>query len=155
MSVRETLERYSILDEAVAEHGFTRYNRDYRLVASIHRPSHQRQPGQGQDLCTYTFLFRGCVEAHYVSAVVPAGFSMDDVLIEYERWRAAGEPEGFVWGVNRADAYPGLTYVDRSAKAAGWSERLGLPMHEVTIETNTYALRLVFHDVTVTVTPAE
>ena len=64
-----------------------------------------------------------------------------------------GEPEGFVWGVNWADAYSGLAYVDESATAASWSDKLGFLMHEVVIETNTYTLALVFHDVAVIVTP--
>lgn len=151
MSVRETLEQYDFFDQAIVEHGFTRSNRDYRLIAKIHGQPAAELPVQ--HLSTYTFLFRGCVEAHYASAVPPAGFSMDDIFIDYDRWQAAGHPHGFVWGVNWADAYPGLRYVEASPKAATWAERLSLAMHEVTIETNTYTLRLIFHDVTVTASP--
>jgi len=148
VSVPETLARYDFFDDAVVEHGFTRYNRDYRLVAEIYG-----QPAAGEPvrhLATYTFLFRGCVEAHYASVVPPAAFSLDDRLIDYDRWVAGGwEPgDAFVWGAG-ADAYPGLRYVADSPKAATWAERLALPMHEVVIETSAYTLSLVFHDVVV------
>jgi len=46
-------------------------------------------------------------------------------------------------------AYPGATYIDDSAKAKQWSNRLGKPMHEVLIETNGHSLDLVFHDLIV------
>jgi hypothetical protein len=39
-------------------------------------------------------------------------WSWDDLFIDYETCERAGNPEGFVWGVNWADAYPGLEYVD-------------------------------------------
>jgi hypothetical protein len=153
MSVRETLDEFSFFDQAVIEHGFTVSNRDYRLVASI-----CGQPGPGQpvrELCTYTYLFKLCVEAHYESSVSASPGLADDVFLDLDRWKAAGEPDGFVWGVNWANAYPGLTYVEASGRAATWTDKLGLPMHEVVIETNSYTLDLVFHDVSVTVRPTE
>jgi hypothetical protein len=73
-----------------------------------------------------------------------------DVFVDYAEWEAAGEPEGFVWGVGWSTAYPGLTYIDESPRAREWSERLGKPMHEVSIETEVFKLHLVFHDFTVT-----
>jgi hypothetical protein len=153
MTVRETLEAYSFFDQAILEHGFTVSNRDYRLVASICGQPGPRQPVR--ELCTYTYLFKLCVEARYASAVPPSGILADDVFVDYDRWKTAGEPDGFVWGVNWALAYPGLRYAESSESAATWTERLGLSMHEVAIETNTYTLVLVFHDVAVTVSPAE
>jgi hypothetical protein len=153
MSVRETLGECSFFDQAVVEHGFTVSNRDYRLVASICGQSAAGQPVQ--EICTYTYLFKLCVEAHYASNVLPSATLADDVFVEYDRWKAAGEPDGFVWGVNWANAYPGLTYIESSERAATWTERLGLPMHEVAVETNVYTLTLVFHDVSVGVAPAE
>lgn len=148
-AVRATLDEYSFFDDAITDHGFTQYNRDYRLVAEIY----SARRGRGTELeAIYTFLFRGCVEAHYRSEV-PIGFSMDEVLLDLDRANAAGDP-GFVWGVNHAVAYPGLTYIGESARTREWESRLGILMHEVLIETNTYSLRLVFHDVTVAVEDA-
>jgi hypothetical protein len=150
-TVQQMLDAYDFFDQAIVEHGFTPYNRDYRLVAEIYGTS--LTPGNtGSELhATYTFTFRGCVEANYRCNVIH-GFSVNDIFIDYDRWIDGGEPDGFVWGVNFADAYPGLRYVDDSERATAWSERLGLSMHEVTIETNTYTLALVFHDITVDVT---
>lgn len=45
--------------------------------------------------------------------------------------------------------YPGLSYVTNSALAVSWAERLGHEMHEVMVETNTFVLRLVCHDLRV------
>lgn len=73
--------------------------------------------------------------------------SWEDTLIDYEAWEAAGEPDGYVWGTKWTLAYPGLVYVEGSAIAAEWTARLGKSMHEVTIETDAYLLRVVFHDV--------
>lgn len=152
-TVRQTLETYDFFDQPIVEHGFTHYNRDYRLVAEIYGADGAQGSKGSRLYATYTFLFRGCVEAIYRSVVVN-GFSVDDTFIDYDRWLAADTPCGFVWGVNHADAYPGLRYVEDSTRAEEWSTRLDLPMHEVTIQTNTYTLVLVFHDVTVSVTEA-
>jgi hypothetical protein len=72
------------------------------------------------------------------------------VFIDHAQWVAAGEPAGFLWGVCWSNAYPGLTYVDESARAGSWSQRLGKPMHEICLETEAFKLNLIFHDFTVT-----
>ena len=96
---------------------------------------------------TYTFLFKGCVEAHYTLNIAN-GFSMDDIYLDLERANDVSAP-GFIWGVNEADAYPGLTYVGETDRTREWAAKLGVQMHEVLIETNTYSLRLIFNDVAV------
>jgi hypothetical protein len=146
-SVPAILERFSFFDQAITDHGFTEYNRDYRLVAEIF--SARRGRGSEHD-STYTFLFKGCAEAHYNSVVPPFAFLMDDIYLDLDRANDASAP-GFIWGVNQADAYPGLTYLGETERSREWSAKLGLPMHEVLIETNTYSLRLVFNDVSVEV----
>jgi len=138
--VKALLEEYRFFDQAVVEHGFLPYNRDYRVVAEI---SGQRSPGAKVEVLErYSLLFRGCVEIRYTSNVKT--LDLDDVFIDHDRWERAGQPAGFVWGVNWADAYPGLRYVDASERVASWQQRLGRPMHEVLIETNTYDLVVVF-----------
>jgi hypothetical protein len=57
------------------------------------------------------------------------------------------EPDGFIWGVRFAEAYPGLTYVENGERGAHWSQLLGRTMHEVAIETNCFHLRLIFADI--------
>ena len=120
-SVRATLEKFSFFDQAITEHGFTEYNRDYRLVAEIY--SARRGRGTEHE-ATYTFLFKGCVEAHYTLNIAN-GFSMDDIYLELERANDASAP-GFIWGVNEADAYPGLTYVGETDRTREWAAKLGV-----------------------------
>ncbi len=74
---------------------------------------------------------------------------MDDVFLDLERAQSEDVPDGFIWGAKHANAYPGWTYVAGSERAAGWSSKTGLPMHEVVIETNVYKLSLVFNSLVV------
>src|SRR5438128_12535812 len=134
----------NMLDTPLVRHGFMPYNRDYAVVYEI--PESATGPDQG---CSFTYLFRACVEAHYTGSFHHSMFPLNDDFIDYERWRAAGEPDGFVWGVNWADHYPGATYIDGSARAAFWSDNLQVPMHEIRIITNTFTLELVFHELEV------
>jgi hypothetical protein len=138
--VKAVLKAHDFFDQAVIEHGFLRYNRDYRVVAEIAGP--RSSGARIEILALYTLVFRGCVEVYYTSNL--HNLDLDDVFIDYKRWEKAGQPNGFVWGVNYADAYPGARYVDASERAAAWERTLGRTMHEVLIETNTYNLALVF-----------
>ncbi|WP_206051056.1 hypothetical protein [Nocardioides speluncae] len=45
-----------------------------------------------------------------------------------------------------------MTLVAKSAEASAWSRDLGIPFHEVTIETNAHQISLVFSDLIVTTT---
>jgi hypothetical protein len=87
-----------------------------------------------------------------VTAVPDSGWrqTWSDVYIDYSQWLAAGEPEGFVWGACLSTAYPGLAYIDDSPRAKHWTKRFGKPMHEVSIATEAFEIRIVFHDFTVT-----
>ena len=146
MSLRDQMKECDIFDNAVLRHGFTDYNRDYEMtVNSIVGP----MPSG-----LYSYLFRGCVEAACKSNVLVHSPSLDDVFIDYQAWEAAGTPDGFVWGVKWADAYPGWRYIEKSPSAANYSKKLSIEMHEVIIETNTYTIDLVFHDLLVTALPA-
>jgi hypothetical protein len=97
----------------------------------------------------YRYRFTHCVVANVTTMVSDSIWkrSWDERFIDYSVWQAAGSPDGYVWGVCWAVAYPGLRYVETSLDAQEWTERLGRLMHEVVIETNTYELRLIFHDV--------
>src|SRR5262245_13715960 len=131
MSIRESLDRYDLFDNAILRHGFLDYKRDYEVVAQL-------IVGSGAPE-VYRYLFRGCVEVHYESRVLARGFSMDDVFIDSDRWREAGQPEGFVWGVKWAGAYPGWDYGDYSDRSEEWSRKLNLAMHEFSLQTDTYS----------------
>jgi hypothetical protein len=146
MTVQEKLDTYSFFDGAILSHGFTSYMRDYEILAEV--SAGYNKDGTGR----YRYRFTHCVHASYNTSMRDDTWriSWSDILTDYERWKEADAPEGFVWGVCWAETYPGLTYVEDSKAASDWSQRLGQPMHEVQIETNVYSLNLVFHDVVIT-----
>ncbi len=141
MSLEALLAEYDIFDNAILSHGFTDYNRDYLIVAELGYG--------GGPKGTYNLLFRGCVEAHYQSAIPREGWSLNDVLLDYDQWQAAEQSDGYVWAVCYADAYPGWKLVVPSERAERWGQELGIAMRELLIETNVFRLQLVFHDLTV------
>lgn len=101
----------------------------------------------------YRYRFTHCPEVSVESRLPAAGWQgWDDVFLSYEAWEKAGNPEGYLWAVEYAVAYPGLSYVEGSETASDWSERLGHEMHEVVIETNVFALRMICHSLDVTQT---
>jgi hypothetical protein len=147
LTVRQKLEAGPMFDSNIIEHHFALYMRDYNVLVETYTAVPTQQSSDADD--RYLYRFTHCVMA-YCSTVIQDEtwrVSWDNVFTEYERWRQADEPPGFVWGVNYATAYPGLRYIDDSALAQRWTERLQRPMHEVVIETNVYNLQLVFHDV--------
>ena len=136
-------------------HGFTEYLRDYDVVIDVPAALPPEVPIgdttgsyiQGR----YRYRFTHCPEVRVMTEVRDEvwRYSWDDVFIDHGVWEAAGNPEGFVWGVNWANAYPGLSYVMDSPLASSWAERLAREMHEVAIETNAFGLRLICHDLRV------
>jgi hypothetical protein len=143
------------LDSGIVSHGYAPHLRDCDVVIDVSAPlPPEAMIGDTTGSYTmgrYRYRFTHIPEAHVTSEVDhdTCRLSWDDVFIDYEKWEAAGNPEGFVWGVNATDAYPGLSYVIDSPLAASWTARLGHEMHEVTVETNTFILRLVCHDLRV------
>jgi hypothetical protein len=79
-----------MFDQVVLRHGFTDYSRDYDVVVDRAIGLERRR--------VEVFRFRGCAETSYKSLVRAEHFSMDDSLTDKERWDAAGNPEGYVWG---------------------------------------------------------
>jgi hypothetical protein len=140
-------------DSGIVSHGYAPHLRDYDVVIDVSAALPPPEVTIGDTTGSYTkgryqYRFTHCPEAHVTSRVGDDAWrlSWDDVFIDCEEWEAAGNPEGFVWGVNAADAYPGLSYVTDSPLAESWTARLGHEMHEVTVETNTFILQLVCHD---------
>jgi hypothetical protein len=140
--VKTTLEEFPMFDTAILRHGFTPFMRDYQVLTEV---SWERLKGQ------FLYRFTHCPVAQVETRVRDDVWrsSWGDEFTEYSAWQAAGEPEGFVWGVEHSVAYPGLKLEKRSSLAAQWSKRLGREMHDVTVETEAFHLRLVFHDLVV------
>jgi hypothetical protein len=121
------------IDFGVLSHGFAPHGRDYVFVL--------------QAAGTYELTLTHVVEMHYETRVRDDVWprSWDDNFTDYGAWQAAGEPDGYVWGTDWSLAYPGLRPLEGDPSAATWSERLGNAMHAITLETDRYKLRLVFH----------
>jgi hypothetical protein len=141
-TVRELLKREDFFDAAILRHGFVDYMRDYEiLVGGRDGPPHTD---------VHRYLFVGCAEAFYETAIEPRAFNTslrDANVFAGPDYPEEDIPDGFVWGVRYANAYPGLTYVEDGKRAAHWAAAMSRPMHEVLIETEAYRLRIVFADV--------
>lgn len=141
LTVRELLEREDFFDAAIIRHGFVDYMRDYELIVGA------RNGPPNTDV--HRYLFVGCVEAAYETALSPESFVgslPDDFVLSGPDYPDKDDPRGFIWGVRWAGVYPGLAYLPDGERAKEWSTRLGRLMHEITLETNAYTLRLVFAD---------
>lgn len=139
MTVQELLERETFFDAAILRHGFVDYMRDYELIVGA------RDGPPHDDLHRYQFV--GCAEAVCRTNLRPSTFaeSLPDAFVYAgPDYPEQDDPDGFVWGVRYSTAYPGLTYIEDGNGAQHWSDLLGRSMHEVTIETEAFHLRLVF-----------
>lgn len=141
--ILEVLREWDFFDMPILRHGFRPNNRDYYLDVAVIDP--------GKEERRFTIVFRACMECRYRCVLPLVGEDrsiLDDAFADVDRWEAADYPLGYVW-VDWAIAHPGLQLIDGSERAAEWSLRTRLPMHEIEIETNVYRLSLVFHDVVV------
>ena len=91
-------------------------------------------------------LTRPDQQPHYETAVTAtfAASLPDEFVLSGPDYPDKPDPDGFIWGVRYSTAYPGLTYVEGSARAKSWSNAVGLPMHEVRLQTEAFTLTLVF-----------
>lgn len=72
--------------------------------------------------------------------------SWDDCFTNMDDYKKAGEPEGYIWGINSTLAYPGFSYLADSEKADEWTHKLNKQMREVKVEAEILKLRLIFHE---------
>jgi hypothetical protein len=149
MTVKDKLAEYGgFVDVGILSHSFAPHMRDYDVVFEALWGKEKWADARG----TYRLRFSHCPEVTTRTAVPDSGWrqAWSDIFIDHSQWVAAGEPEGFVWGACWSTAYPGLSYIDDSPRARQWSDRLGKPMYEISIATEAFELRVVFHDFTVT-----
>jgi hypothetical protein len=132
-----------VFDQAIVFHGFADYMRDYDVF--IYATADPRTGIRPERLL---YRFTHCVTATVTTALSPEIWkrSLDERLVDYDRGR---DLDGYVWGVRWQALYPGMRLVPDSADAQRWSRELGLPFHEVAIETNGHNLALIFSDLTV------
>src|SRR4051794_3351814 len=95
MTVQEKLDTYSFFDGAILSHGFTTYMRDYEIIAET-SASYNKDGAR-----RYSYRFTHCVYAVCTTSVHDDTWRMSwsDTFSDHERWKQAGGPEGFVWGV--------------------------------------------------------
>lgn len=147
--MKDKLDRYGgFLDVGILSHGFAWHMRDDDIVFEALWGKGRSADAQG----TYRLRLSNCPEVTTTTTIADAFWreAWSDTFIDYAQWLAAGEPKGSVWGACWSTAYPGLSYIDDSPRAKRWSERLGSPMHEVSVATEAFEIRIVFHDFTVT-----
>jgi len=137
---------HRLFDRDLMYHGFTNYMRDYELIVY---QSVDPNPRYGLVPRHLRFLFRFCSEAGVRSTVSPDAWSesMDDRLLHLRT--VTREAEGYVWGVQCQNLYPGATIVEDSPRARFWQDQIGVPFHEVLIEANAHTICLVFSDLTI------
>ncbi len=150
LSVQEKLEAGPMFDMAIVEHHFTSYMRDYDIFVDVIGPV----PGshKSEVIGRSRYRFTHCVLAEVTTATPDRNWvlSWSEAFISWQAYLDAGEPEGYVWGVEWQNAYPGLSYIADSSAAQEWAVRLQKPMHEVFIESDAHDIRLIFHDVDIT-----
>jgi hypothetical protein len=130
----------SEFDFAVLEYGFAPHGRDYRFLI---QDSLCNDPG------TYELIFTHVVDLKYETRVGEKiwPLSWGDEFTDYARWKASGEPEGYVFGTDWSLAYPGISILLASPEAQDWSKRLCRPMYSARVETDLFCISLVFSDV--------
>ncbi|WP_339914808.1 hypothetical protein [uncultured Brevundimonas sp.] len=124
-------------DFAVLNHGFVTHGRDYQLII---QDCISGRPG------THRLTFTHVVRADCQTALAPSGWSTswDDVFLDWERSK---DMDGYIWGTNWSNAYPGITALNDDAEASDWGRQIGRPMYAATLETDRFKLRLIFHAV--------
>lgn len=139
-----------LFDQAIYRHGYTASMRDYDVHVQVMAANPKAVPHTDARSYTeglYRYRFTRCPQLEIKSNVPAGGWrdGWDDLFLNYESWSEAGEPGGYLWAVEYALAYPGLSYVEDSPTASSWAEQFGHDMHEVRLETNVFDLRLICH----------
>jgi len=137
----QALDEFPIFDVAVLGHGFVSHGRDYLILTETNWLDGKAE--------RYEYRFSHVAAQSLETRVGDDVWlrSWEDVFTDYVAWEQAGHPGGYVWGTCWSLAYPGQTVTATSPRAKDWSERLGHPMVEVSIETDRFLLTLVFHQV--------
>jgi hypothetical protein len=126
---------------AVLRHGYAPHGRDY--VIEVHDEI-------GPEAGLYELIFTHVPECHCETRVKDEAWprSWDDVFTDHDRWRAEGEPDGHVW-LTWSHAAPGFRAPAWSQEAHAWTHRLKRPIFSMSVETDSFRIALMFHDVRV------
>ena len=124
-------------DFGILEHGFVPHGRDYRFVI---------QDSLCSDPGTYELTFTHVVDLRYETRVAEEVWPMSwaDEFTDFAKWKASGEPKGYVFGTDWSLAYPGISILLASPEAHDWTMRLQPPMYSASVETDRFHISLVF-----------
>lgn len=133
-----------LFDNELVYHGFTCYMRDYELI--VYRSTDPRSGIAPRHL---RFLFRICPEVSVRSEVQPEVWSqsIDDALLSQHH--VTMQSEGYIWGVQCQELYPGATVLGDSERAHWWAGQVGVEFYEVEISANAHRISIVFADLQV------
>ena len=137
--VNKLLQIFSPIDFALISHGWASHGRDYLFHI---QDCLSNNPGE------YELCFTHCVRADCETRVKDQVWSQSwgDEFIDSISWNASGQPDGYVWGTNWSNAYPGLTIIEPSTLAKEWALRIGQEFYECTLETDRFFIRIIYHD---------
>lgn len=132
-----------LIDVAILSHGFTPYKRDY----FFHIETMWKDKFAGQ----YLVVFKHCYSLSYntIANNEILKQSWNECFIDFEEYLKAGEPEGYVWGTNWSNAYPGFSNLKNSEKATKWTKELGKEMRELIVESEIFKINLIYHNWTI------
>jgi hypothetical protein len=124
--------------------------RDYEVIVYA-----TADPSTGVEPEHLRYLFTHCVRATITTTVRDEVWacSLDERLLDYEQYAANDDLDGYVWGVNWHKLYPGARMRSPCAETEQRAHVMGIPLHEVVIETNAHHIELVFSELRVSEVP--
>jgi hypothetical protein len=138
-------------DAGLLFHAFANTMRDYEAIV-------EKSASPSSDIATRTdrYTFKACVEVEARTSLSPSTWKrsvMDDRLLNATVANELGL-DGYVWGVEHQDIYPGFKLLPHSDRAHHWERMLGMPFYEATFEGNAHQFSLIFSDLSVDGVPA-
>ena len=132
-----------LIDVAILTHGFVPYKRDY----FFHIETMWKDNFAGQ----YIILFKHCYWMTYETIANEETLkqSWDDCFINFEDYLKNNEPEGYVWGTNWANAYPGFSVLQNSENATKWTKKLEKQMKELEVVSEIFKVNLIYNNWTI------
>lgn len=134
--IQEIFSKYDFIDSEILEHGFTKNNRDYKVVIRMLNNESKE------------FYFVGCVELIYKNILPKQNLYLEDQQTgeEIERYKKNGG--GYIW-VEFSVLYPGLEIIDNSNNIAKWEKLYNKNFHHVRITTNVFMMEIIFNTIKV------
>ena len=131
------LNENDIFDRDILEHGFTKNNRDYKIIVGM--PNDE----------SYEFYFVGCVELNYKNILPKQDLYLDELPTEKDIERFCEEDGGRYLWVEFSVLYPGLEIIDNSSSTEKWEKLFSKSFHHIRITTNVFELEIVFNKIKV------